>query len=93
MKSVNQLDPVIKYVKYYFKKHPDTLLIVTPDHETGGLTLPENATRSGLTDDLFTTSGHTMKRVQLFAFGKGSKSFKKDMDNTDVGKMIKKLLK
>nr|WP_141190481.1 alkaline phosphatase [Terrilactibacillus laevilacticus] len=39
IKSGQQLDKSVKVAKDYAKKHPDTLVLVLADHETGGLTV------------------------------------------------------
>ena len=71
----------------FMEKHPDTLLIVTSDHETGGVKMPENAGQ--ITDELFTTDEHTDTPVRVFAVGQGSEYFSgKTVDNTDIGKFI-----
>lgn len=103
MKSVKQLNSVVKYMKNYVNKHPDTLLIVTADHETGGLTLPPNLLRSNelssqekknlITNNLFTVDGHTSTRVPLYTYGKGRKYFQKNMDNTEVNHLIERFIK
>jgi alkaline phosphatase len=55
-----------------------TLVVVTADHETGGLA----------PDGTFSTGGHTSTPVRLFAAGPGAEAFAGDLDNTDVPKRI-----
>ncbi|WP_207400948.1 alkaline phosphatase [Actinomadura roseirufa] len=42
LQSLEQLEKAVKVARAYVAKHPDTLLVVTGDHECGGLTVEEN---------------------------------------------------
>lgn len=72
----------------FAQKNPETLVIVTADHETGGLTLEESKTDNGKMNRVFNTEGHTASPVALFAFGKGADKFNGIIDNTDIFKLI-----
>ena len=68
------------------KNNPDTLLIITADHETGGIKMP---TDNKISNDLFTTDYHTATPVPVYALGKGSEYFNgKTVDNTDIAKFL-----
>ena len=69
--------------------HPGTLVIVTADHETGGLTIPANG--RGV-EYLFGTGGHTAVPVPVYAYGTGAGNFSGIMENTDIPKKIEALL-
>ena len=69
-------------------KDPETLVIVTADHETGGLTLVESKTEKGKMVPSFSTDHHTGSPVALFAFGKDAHKFHGLIDNTDIFKLI-----
>ena len=87
MASVVTLDRVVAAALKFMEKNPDTLLIVTSDHETGGVKLPQGDEQP--TNDLFTTDSHTATPVRVFAVGKGSEYFKdKTVDNTDIAKFV-----
>jgi len=63
-----------------------TLVIVTADHETGGLALLEAEGRSDTdVEPRFTTANHTMAMVPLLAFGPGAEAFGGIHDNTFLG--------
>ncbi len=47
----------------------ETLVLVTADHETGGLTLPQGSTAHKRIEADFTTDDHTGIMVPLFAYG------------------------
>lgn len=96
LKEMKVFDHAIDTVLDYASKNPGTLVIVTADHETGGIKIPENATAMDLTNDLFTSGGeHTSTNVGIFAAGaQADKLFSSDLiDNTDVAKMMKRVLK
>src|SRR5688500_12538869 len=64
----------------------DTLVVVTADHETGGLRI--NETKAGRPRPEWSTTDHTAGAVPVFAFGPGSATFAGFYDNTDVGKKL-----
>lgn len=82
------LDKAVAVAIKYCMENPDTILIVTSDHETGGVLLPLKDDYQ-LKDVKFTSSGHTNKDVGVYALGYGTEYFKnKKVDNTDIGKFV-----
>lgn len=80
----------------YVNQHPETLLIVTADHETGGTGVYYNGHKPGNEGPLkmnFSTSGHTGTVVPVFAYGAGAENFAGVMKNTDIPKKIEELMK
>jgi alkaline phosphatase len=80
----------------YADAHPGTLVVVMADHETGGLTIPSGnsdftAAESGI-NYKFSTDGHTASMIALYAYGTGAGNFSRVMDNTDIPKIISRLL-
>jgi alkaline phosphatase len=69
----------------------DTLVVVTADHETGGLRISE--TKSGRPRLEWSTTDHTAGAVPVFAFGPGSATFAGFYDNTDLGKKLLSFVK
>ncbi len=70
-------------------KDGGTLVIVTADHETGGLALLEDSGGSaGSIKPSFATNHHTMAMVPLFALGPGSSAFGGIHDNTFIGERL-----
>ncbi|MBQ9860834.1 MAG: alkaline phosphatase [Clostridia bacterium] len=85
MSNVITFERAIAVVLKFMKNNPDTLLLITSDHECGGVQLP--AKGEELTDALFTSTSHTSKNVRVFALGYGTEYFRgKTVDNTDIGK-------
>lgn len=80
----------------YVNQHPETLLVVTADHETGGTGVYYNGHKPGNEGPLkmiFSTSGHTGTVVPVFAYGAGAENFAGVMKNTDIPKKIEELMK
>ncbi len=87
LEGVCSLNNVAAVAIKYCLKNPDTVLIITSDHETGGITLNNP-------NGWFTTTGHTGVNVGVFAIGYGTENFKnKTVDNTDIAKFIINLVK
>lgn len=81
---VTRYNDVTSYVIQYILLHPDTALVITADHECGGVTL-NNATGQYY----FTSGDHTNANVPVFALGDGTSMFNgKDVDNTQIAKFI-----
>ena len=90
LNSVVTLDRTVAAVLKFMYNNPDTVLVITSDHETGGVKLP---TGSESLTDLITVDGHTATPVGVFAVGKGTEYFKdKTVDNTDIAKFLIKAL-
>ncbi|HOY51353.1 MAG TPA: alkaline phosphatase, partial [Prolixibacteraceae bacterium] len=70
----------------------ETLVIVTADHETGGMSVTGGNLYTGMVQGSFTSDDHTAVMVPVFAWGPGAEEFMGIMDNTDVHKKMKKLL-
>lgn len=62
----------------------ETLVIVTADHETGGLSLLDADYRKGTVRGNFSTDDHTNIMVPVFAYGPSSESFNGVYPNTDI---------
>lgn len=85
MNGVVTLDRAVVSVLKFMKDNPDTLLIITSDHDNGGVKLPSD--NSAVDNSLFTATGHTDINVRTFAVGYGAEYFNnKTLDNTDIAK-------
>lgn len=75
---------------------PGTLVIVTADHETGGLTLPANKSDFTLGENgvrrCFSTDGHTATMVPVYLYGTGADRISGVLDNTELARRIMELL-
>ena len=71
----------------------ETLIIVTADHETGGMTINGGDYKTGMVTAKYTSGEHTGIAVPIYAFGPGAEQFTGFMENTDIAKKMMKLLK
>jgi alkaline phosphatase len=62
----------------------DTLVLVTADHETGGLKVLRNNGRGSFPTVSWSTAGHTDARVPVYAWGANARRVSGVMDNTDL---------
>jgi alkaline phosphatase len=69
-----------------------TLVIVTADHDTGGLVINAAHPQTGELELSWSTKSHTALPVPLFAFGPKAELFGGTCDNTDIPKKIAELL-
>lgn len=82
-------DQVVKAALEFADKNGETLVIVTADHETGGLTLVNGDPAQGLVRGHFSTNDHTAIPVPVFAYGPRSYLFSGVYENTAIHQKIK----
>ena len=88
--EVLDFDRVVGEVFEFAQKDGETLVIVTGDHETGGLGINGGDMKLGTVEPGFTTMGHTGVMVPVFAFGPQSELFSGIYENTEIfHKMLK----
>lgn len=73
------------------KTRPNTLVVVTADHETGGLALHPDST--GVFGAHYTTGNHTAGLVPLFAVGPGADRLAGIRENDAVGRILMDLIR
>ncbi len=69
LSEVRTLFDIADYVLEYIKDNEDTALIITADHETGGLIKAES--KENVTDSLYTSDDHSAANVSLYSIGIG----------------------
>lgn len=85
---LKELDDAVAAALAFAAEDGQTLVIITADHETGGLTFTnESSMKDGMTVH-WSTTGHTGEPVPLFAFGPYAHNFGRKIDNTDIPKII-----
>lgn len=92
MKETLDFDQTVGEVMKWAAKDGETLVVVTADHETGGLTLVNGNQDEGRVECCFSTKDHSGAMVPVYAFGPGAENFTGIFENTDVFKKIKKLM-
>lgn len=94
--ELKDFDNAVKVAFDYADNHEGTLVVVTADHETGGLTIVNGNRRFDLHDHqvdyAWTTGGHTGGMVPIFAYGTGAENFSGVFDNTDLPRIMCRLL-
>lgn len=68
----------------FAEKDGNTLVVVTADHETGGMALQGGNFQTGQVWASFTTDGHTGVMIPVFAYGPGAETFIGIYENTDI---------
>ena len=92
MKETLDFDQTVGEVMKWAAKDGEKLVVVTADHETGGLTLVNGNKDEGRVECCFSTKDHSGAMVPVYAFGPGAENFTGIFENTDVFKKIKKLM-
>ena len=88
---------VLNWVDEKPSRRQHTLVIIAPDHETGGFAI--NDTRKGkyqpghLVHGAWTTTGHTGGDVLIWSQGPGSEFLGRAVDNTEIYKVMREVLK
>ncbi|VAW59481.1 Alkaline phosphatase [hydrothermal vent metagenome] len=100
MQSLRGFDQAVKVASDFALSRDDTLIIVTADHETGGLQINRNSDGQGPFVDRmgvkfyinWATHRHTAANVPLIAAGPMSVLLEGDIDNTDIYQVMLKAL-
>jgi len=79
----------IKSALEYAKSDKNTLIVVTADHETGGLAIKKGNLKKNSVSGDFTTIGHSGSMVPVFSYGPNSKLFTGIYDNTAIYSKLK----
>lgn len=77
-------DRAVKVAFDYADQHPNTLVVITADHETGGMSLTGGDLATGDVEAEFSTKGHTSVMVPVFTYGAGASEFAGIYQNTDI---------
>jgi len=72
----------------FARKEGHTLVVITADHETGGVTITGGDREKQTVKLSFSTKGHTAAMVPVFAFGPGAEKFTGIYDNTELFKKL-----
>lgn len=85
-------ETVLNAVLDFAEKDGHTLVVVTADHETGGVTLPAGDIEKGENEVHFYWGNHTGCMVPVFAYGPGAHLFSGIQENVDIPNKIRKLM-
>lgn len=84
-------DAAVRVALEYQARHPETLIVLTADHETGGLALQQ--TRDGDLTAMYSTTDHTGSMIPLFAKGPGAERFGGVKENYRIGQLLLELVR
>ncbi|MEX2371299.1 MAG: alkaline phosphatase [Bacteroidales bacterium] len=73
----------IKVALDFAKKDGETLVVITGDHETGGMVVIKGDPVNKTVETAFTTGGHTGTLIPVYSYGPGAELFTGIFDNTD----------
>lgn len=87
--EVLDFDQAIGVALEFARKDKHTLVVVTADHETGGVTIVGGDMKSHTVKLNFSSKSHTAALIPVYAYGPGSEKFAGFFDNTDfIGKFL-----
>jgi alkaline phosphatase len=82
--EVIDFDKAIGTALEFAQADGNTLVIVTADHETGGMTIVDGNYDAGTITAGFSTTSHTGIMVPVFAYGPGAEMFQGIQENTAI---------
>ena len=89
--EIEEFENAVTSALAFAMNRQDTLVIVTADHETGGLLIEKDTLRYKETNQMKVSwntavgkGDHTGSMVPIFAYGPGSENFTGILDNTDI---------
>ena len=83
IEELKDLHKLMQDLLVYVEYNENTLLILTGDHETGGLVVTGSQQKNNLRFN-FNTGGHTAILVPLYAKGPGANNFSGVYQNEDI---------
>ena len=84
MDEMLDFDYAVNVALDYAKEKGNTLVVVTADHETGGLTLPDPQGKYTNVVFDYSTGSHTCLPVLVYAYGPGAEQFTGWMQNNEL---------
>ncbi len=92
LKEMKDFNATVETAIEFAKQTPGTLVVVTADHETGGLSITSNNTDFTLSDSgvnyNFGTKGHSGSLVPVYLYGAGAESINGIMENCDLANRL-----
>jgi len=88
IKQTLLFDLAVKEAVEFAKQDEETLVVITADHECGGMTVFGGDVKNNKPQPKWSSSGHSAVTVPIYAFGPGARLFSGVMDNTAVSAAI-----
>ncbi len=92
VEEIFDFDKTVGRVLEWAAADGETLVIVTADHETGGLSLVNGDLQEGEVQVWFTSKGHSGVMVPVFAYGPQAELFTGVMENSDIADKIRSVI-
>jgi len=89
--GVKLLDAALNTALDFARKDGNTLIVVTADHETGGLSVTNADEQNPAFKASWGTNGHTANMVPIYAYGPGAEKFTGTHQNTDIPRIFAEL--
>lgn len=86
--ELHDFDRMVAEALRFADQDGETLVLITADHETGGLTLLDAAVEKGMIRGEFSTNDHTNIMVPVYAYGPQSQNFRGTYQNTEIFRKI-----
>ena len=93
MEEIFDFDRTLGIVLEWAEKDGETLVIVTGDHATGGMTLLSGSLAGQNIRVNYSTTGHNGIALPVFAWGPHSEDFVGIYENADLSNKIRALIK
>lgn len=90
--ELHDFDKTVAEALKFADQDGETLVIITADHETGGLSLLDASTANNMVLGAFSTNDHTSVNVPVFAYGPHAQDFMGTYQNTEIFKKILKFM-
>jgi alkaline phosphatase len=87
-----EFSKAVQVVKDWAVGRSNTLIIVTADHETGGLQVIANNGAGRFPDVIWTTASHTVQPVPVYAWGANAHLLKGKIDNIEIYDVLRETL-
>jgi len=82
--EVLDMDRAVAVAREFADRNGKTLIVVTADHETGGMSIADGNPGKREVTGAFSIKGHSGVMVPVFAYGPGSIQFTGIQDNTEL---------
>lgn len=92
VREMLDFDKAIEEAIRFAEKDGHTLVLISADHETGGVALRGGDPEKGFIRTAFASTGHTAITVPIYAYGPQSQQFRCFLENSDVSNLIVEIL-
>ena len=91
-RGLESIEQALGLVLDFAEAHPDTLVVFTADHETGGLVLDIDPKSNGIVQLRFATQDHSGVMVPLLAIGPGAENFSGSLEGREIGLLLQAMI-